>query len=94
MKSKITVNGHAVMKKVLVLLCSVIMISFTGVTLHAEAAEDTANLTVTWSMEGIDLVLYKVADRNSEGGYDLTDDFKDYDVEILGIEGEELENAA
>lgn len=94
MRAKKTVNRDNVMKRLIALLCAMVIIPFTGFTLRADAAEDTANLTVACSNEGIDLVLYKVADRSSDGDYELTEDFKDYGVEILGIEGEELESAA
>ena len=94
MRANKTGNRQGAIKRWIMLLCVMAIIPFTGVSLNVEAAENTADLTVNWKEQGMELVIYKVASRNSEGGYDLTDEFKDYGVEILGIKGEELESAA
>ena len=91
-----TVNRHGLIRRLAALICAcaMVIIPFTGVAIRANAAEGTANLKVTWDYEGIDLVIYKVADRNSNGSYELTEDFEDYGVEVTGIDEEELESAA
>ena len=94
MRAKKILNWHLAMRRLMILLCIMAIFPFTGYAIRAEAAEDTASLKVTWDYEGIDLVIYKVADRNSDGSYQLTDDFKDYGVEITGVKDEELESAA
>ena len=88
MRANKTGNRQGAIKRCIMLLCVMAIIPFMGASLNAEAAENTADLTVNWKEQGMELVIYKVASRNSEGGYDLTDEFKDYGVEILGIKGE------
>ena len=88
------VGRLAVTMKLMALLCALVILPFGSFVLRADAAEGKANLTVNWDQKDQELVLYRVAVRNSDGSYTLTDDFKDYGVDILNADEKQLENAA
>ena len=88
------VGRLAVTMKLMALLCALVILPFGSFVLRADAAEGKANLTVNWDQKNQELVLYRVAVRNSDGSYTLTDDFKDYGVDILNADEKQLENAA
>ncbi len=94
MKATRNKRGHKIRLKLLALLCAAAIILPGSAIPTAYAAENKASLTVSWKESGNELALYKVAARNSEGGYEITEDFRKYNVEILGIKDDKLENAA
>lgn len=91
MRMKKMLDWQKIMKHVIVLLCAVV-ISFGVSAPVTYAANGTADLTVTWKDAGQDIVLYRVCDRNPNGTYTYTDDFKDYGVDIFGLSQKELES--
>ena len=63
------VGRLAVTMKLMALLCALVILPFGSFVLRADAAEGKANLTVNWDQKNQELVLYRVAVRNSDGSY-------------------------